>query len=460
MLSPAAHWNEQSAIHLLSRAGFGGTPLEISAAVKLGRAGAVARLLETPPASTAPKLSAVGNVMDMRMMADGDRQKLQQTLQQQNRADLDTIRGWWIAQMIQPSTAALEKATLFWHGHFATSVQKVKSASLMFQQNQLFRRFAFGNFRDLVKAISCDPAMVIWLDLNASKEGAPNENFARELMELFTLGIGHYSEDDIKNSARAFTGYRARPLQGTFDYAEQQHDDSQKVFMGKKGKFSGDDIIEIIFQQPACAEFLCEKLWTFYAYEDPEPMIVSSLAHTFRQANYELRPVLAEMLNSKAFYSAESIGTQIKSPTQLIAQTCKVLECDPPPGFALQFVMRSLGQILFAPPNVKGWDGNRAWINTSTLASRGEFTDALAGTGKTRGFEGNLELEKLVTDEMINDCPKLIDGLTARLLVVPIGQSTRAELIAEAEKYPKPLSRTNVRTAIARILRLPEFQLT
>ena len=460
MLSPCSHWNEQTATHLLSRAGFGGTPLEISAAVKLGRAATVARLLETPPASSAPKLTAPTDLVEMRTMTEEDRKKFQKTVEQQNRADLDTIRGWWLSQMIQPSTSAVEKATLFWHGHFATSVQKVKSTPLMFQQNQLFRRFAFGNFRDMVKAISCDPAMVIWLDLQQSKEGAPNENFARELMELFTLGIGHYSEDDIKNSARAFTGYRAHPLVGTFDYIEKQHDDTDKVFMGKKGKFSGDDIIDIIFQQPACAEFICEKLWTFYACEDPAPAIVSLLAHTLRQANYELRPVFAEMLNSKAFYSAESIGTQIKSPTQLIVQSCKVLECKPPPGFALQFVMRSLGQILFAPPNVKGWDGNRAWINTSTLASRGEFTDALTGTGKTRGFEENLELEKLVTDEMINDCPKLIDGLTARLLVVPIGQSTRSELIAEMEKFPKPFSRTNVRNAIARVLRLPEYQLT
>ena len=460
MLSPATHWNEQTATHLLSRAGFGGTPLEISAAIKLGRAATVGRLLATPPAPTLPKLSANVDLAEMRTMADEVRKKIQQTLQQQNRADLDTIRGWWISQMIQPSTSALEKATLFWHGHFATSVQKVRSATLMFQQNQLFRRFAFGNFRDMVKAISCDPAMVIWLDLQQSKEGAPNENFARELMELFTLGIGHYSEDDIKNSARAFTGYRARPLVGQFDYIEKQHDDSEKVFMEKKGKFSGDDIIDIIFQQPACAHYICEKLWIFYASEDPDPEMISSLAHTFRQANYELRPVLSEMFNSKAFYSAESDGTQIKSPTQLIVQSCKILECDPPPGFALQFIMQSLGQVLFAPPNVKGWDGNRAWINTSTLASRGEFTDALTGTGKTRGFEGNLQLEKFVTDEMINDCPKLIDGLTARLLVVPVGQSARAELIADAEKYSTPLSRTNVRNAVARILRLPEYQLT
>ncbi|MEO7933912.1 MAG: DUF1800 domain-containing protein [Chthoniobacterales bacterium] len=468
MLPPAdaASWTRDAAAHLLGRAGFGATPLEVESTWKLGRARAIAALFVPPPpgpelqlASAEPEATPRADVLTM---TPQERETLKRQIQQQNRLDLEKIRGWWIGQMVNPPSAVLEKATLFWHGHFATSVQKVKSAAVMWQQNQLLRKFAFGNFRDLVKAISCDPAMVVWLDLQQSRNGAPNENFARELMELFTLGIGHYSEDDIKNSARAFTGYRTRLRQAKFDYIEQQHDDSDKVFMGKKGRFSGDDIIDIIFEQPACAEFICTKLWTFYAYEEPEPVLIGSLAHTLRQANYEIRPVLMEMFGSKAFYRDKAMATQIKSPVQLIAQTCRTLECNPPPSFALQFIMRSLGQMLLAPPNVKGWDGNRSWINTATLASRIQFTDSLAGVGtveKQRGFAGNLPLEKLVTDEMLNDCVKLIDGFTFRLLDAPIDQSTRADLIADAEKYSKPLSRTAVKEALAKVMRLPEFQL-
>jgi uncharacterized protein (DUF1800 family) len=393
-------------------------------------------------------------------MAPEQRKQAAKELRKQDAEALATLREWWLQQMIHPASAAVERATLFWHGHFATSIQKVKSTALMAQQNQLFRRFAFGNFRDLVKAISRDPAIIIWLDLQQSRAGAPNENFARELMELFTLGIGHYSEADIKAAARAFTGYRARPWEGHFHYARRQHDDGEKTFMGKTGRFSGDDIIDIICEQPACATFLCEKLWTFYAYEDPEPEIVAALAETLRNSHYELRPVLVEMFSSAAFYSERARATQIQSPAQLIARTCRTLQCPPPPAFLLQRTMRSLGQLLFAPPNVKGWEGNRSWINTATLTARVEFTDLLLGFGeRPRFFADAVPLEKLVPDAMLNDSAKLVDGLTSRLLAIDATPYSRAELITEAEKFPKPLSRSAVREMLAKVMRLPEFQL-
>ncbi len=465
MLPPAKQesWNHAAAAHLLGRAGFGATPMEVESFFKLGRAQAIQTVLTVPPVAAPPQLEPYERPLasEIHRMTPEERQSLIKKRRRSDKSDLETIRQWWIDQMMRPPSAFLEKATLFWHGHFATSVQKVKNADMMWQQNQLLRKFAFGNFRDMVKAISCDPAMVVWLDLQQSRNGAPNENFARELMELFTLGIGHYSEDDIKASARAFTGYRAQRREGGFDYVESQHDASEKTFMGKKGPFSGDDIIDIIFQQPACATFICEKLWTFYAGENPEPGIVAGLANTLRKSDYELRPVLKEMFGSQAFYSAQSVGTQIKSPAQLITQTCLTLECPPPPGFSLRFIMTSLGQLLFAPPNVKGWDGNRAWINTATLASRQQFTDGLVGLGeKQKGkFEATVPLEKLVTNETLNNSVKLIDDLTRRFISTGIDQATRAELIAETEKYPKPLSQTAVRETLSRIMRLPEFQL-
>jgi len=466
MLPPASNlsWNPAAAAHLLGRAGFGATPSEIEAAHRRGREQTIADFLAPPPPAPNPELTAGPKLakerLRLRTMDNEERQKMVRDLLRQNAEELSEVRSWWMGQMIRPASATQEKAVLFWHGHFATSWKKVKSTDMMWQQNQLFRQFAFGNFRDLVKAISCDPAMVIWLDLQQSRNGAPNENFARELMELFTLGIGHYTEDDIKNSARAFTGYRTRQLVGDFDFNERQHDSGEKVFMGKKGRFNGDDIIDILFEQPACAEFICRKLWTFYAYEDPEPDLISSLAHTFRQSSFELRPVFREMFGSSAFYSKKAVATQIKSPAQLIAQTCRTLECPSPSAAALRPIFRGLGQMLFDPPNVKGWDGNRAWINTATLAHRHLFTDALAGIGHTaRLLRLEVPLEKIVTDAMINQASLLVDGLAERLLAVPLDQATRAELIAGAGSYETPMSRDAVREMLAKIMRLPEFQL-
>ncbi len=457
-------WNYASAAHLLNRAGFGAPPREIEAAVKAGRAATIARLLKAPAPVADPSFASTEKLNAARgelalMSPDERRAFIKETIKKSGE-DLRMLRGFWIDRMLQPEAAGVEKAVLFWHGHFATSVVKVKNPTLMWKQNQLFRKYAFGDFRDMVKAISCDPAMVLWLDLQQSRSGAPNENFARELMELFTLGIGNYTEDDIKASARAFTGYRTQGLSGTFDYVEQRHDDSEKVFMGKRGQFSGDDIIDLIFAQPACAEFICRKIWTFYAYEEPEPVIVKALADTFRKAKFQLRPVFDEMLNSRAFYSAEAMGTQIKSPVQFIVQGCRELECDPPAPVVLQQTLRGTGQLLFAPPNVKGWDGNRAWINTATLADRVEFTDTLVSTSAKRRLIGNpLPVEKLVTDEMINNSALLIDGLATRLLSVSLDQATRADLIAEAETHDKPLSRSATLSLIGKMLRLPEYQL-
>jgi uncharacterized protein (DUF1800 family) len=279
--------------------------------------------------------------------------------------------------MLNGPAPLLEKMTLFWHGHFATSIQKVQDAYWMWLQNDTLRRNAFGNFGTLIKKVSRDPAMMIYLDLQQSRKEHPNENWARELMELFTVEIGNYTEQDIRESARAFTGYRIDMTTQQFRFATFQQDRGPKTFMAKTGSLNGDDIIDILISKPECAQFIGRKLWRFFVEDDPSAEMVDAIAQRVRAHNFEMRPVLREIFSSSEFYSERVTGGQIKSPVQYIVQTSKLLDAPPPAPIAAQNAMRQMGQILFAPPNVKGWDGGKEWISTSTLLFRYNFANYL-----------------------------------------------------------------------------------
>lgn len=269
--------------------------------------------------------------------------------------------------------------TLFWHGHFTTGVEKVRLTYFIWQQNQMFRANALENFRSLTKEVSRDTAMMRYLDLIESKKGVPNENFARELMELFMLGEGVcYTEDDVRDAARAFTGYRVDPSRGTFALLKRQFDSHNKTFMNRTGPFDGDDVIDIILEQPECASFITKKIWSFFASENPFPAIIQSLAMAFRTSHFDIRNLLREIFLSEAFYDPKVIRSQIKSPVQWIVQTVRVLESPLPPAPIVDAALKQLGQVLFAPPNVKGWEGGRAWINSSTLLFRYNLAGYLA----------------------------------------------------------------------------------
>src|SRR6266699_3470478 len=215
------------------------------------------------------------------------------------------------------------------------------------------------------------------LDLEKSEKEHPNENWARELMELFTIGIGNYTEQDIRESARAFTGYRVNLRTQQFRFSSFQHDASSKTFMGRTGPFDGDDIIDTLLEKPACAQFIGRKIWRYFVEDDPSPETVNAMASRLRAHNYEIRPVLREIFSSSEFYSPHVMRSQIKSPVQFLIQTAKLLEIPLPPVAIAQNAMRQMGQILFAPPSVKGWDGGRAWISTSTLLFRYNFANYL-----------------------------------------------------------------------------------
>jgi hypothetical protein len=385
MLNPIAsgNWNYDAAAHLALRASFGESPAELEKWVNQGLDSTLEHLLRTPPPSAAPPDSAyptrdedlLPRIRNAETTAE-DRAQLQRQLNERKAGQMTELVSWWNQRMCNSPAPLAEKMTLFWHGHFATSAEKVNSYR-MWLQNETLRMYALGNFGTLVKAISCDPAMLAWLDLAASQKEHPNENFARELMELFTLGEGHYTENDIKAAARAFTGYRTDGPTQEFRFVANQFDLSNKIFMGKTGPWRGDEIIDIILAQPQCAKFIAAKLWRFFAYEDPEPALVEALANRFREARYEIRPLLKAIFASEEFYSFRARNSLVKSPVQYIVQVRRTLGVSPPTGAPLTFVYRQLGQLPFYPPNVKGWDGGKSWINTATLAYRYELAREL-----------------------------------------------------------------------------------
>lgn len=374
---PAVGMGFEEARHLLSRTSFGARPEDIETFARLSRVDAVDRLLaetRTRAQYPAPPWAAIyerpfrpGMTPEQRKEANR-RELVERGLE---------LRTWWVAEMLSTPTPLTEKMTLFWHNHFVSSQQKVRTAQLMYAQNALLRQYALGNFGALLRAVSKDPAMLIYLDGAQNRKGAPNENFAREVMELFTLGEGHYTEADIKEVARAFTGWSIDPDRGEFRFRRALHDDGEKVIFGQRGRFNGDDVITLLLRQPATAEFVVGKLWREFISAQPDPAGVRQLAAIWRSNNYEIKPLLRAMLLSDAFWSPTNRASLVKSPVELVIGSLRQFgfSVEDPAPFAI--ALRQLGQDLFAPPNVKGWPGGESWLNTSTLLARKGFLNRL-----------------------------------------------------------------------------------
>jgi hypothetical protein len=294
---------------------------------------------------------------------------------------LGEVQGWWVYRMAFSPHPLREKLTLFWHNHFATSVAKVKRSTLMLKQNQLLRRHALGKFRPFLLEMSKDPAMLIWLDGNANVKSHPNENYARELLELFSLGVGNYTEPDIREAARAFTGWHIAGTEYLFNPA--QHDDGDKTILGQKGKWNGEDVIRIALEQPAAARFLVRKLYRYFISENESPpdALVEPLAEQLRKSDYDMGPLVRTMLRSRLFFSQHAYRQRIKSPAEYVLGLVRLLDVRIGPG-NLAKSMSDLGQKLFAPPNVKGWDGGKAWLNSGTMLARHNLAwDLVSGGG-------------------------------------------------------------------------------
>jgi uncharacterized protein (DUF1800 family) len=363
--------------HLLNRTSFAAQPKEINDYTKLTRAQAVDRLLaETrrQAAYPAPEWAKTYERAYRPEMTPEQRKEVQRREQVERALEL---RAWWTAEMLSTPTPLTEKMTLFWHNHFATSQAKVRIASLMYRQNVLLRQHALGNFAVMLRDVSKDPAMLIYLDTAQNKKGAANENFAREVMELFTLGEGNYTEQDVKEVARALTGWSVDQDVGEFRFRRAQHDDGVKTIFGESGKFTGDDVVTLLLKRPQTSEFIVGKLWREFVAPEINGAEVKRIARVFRDANYEIKPMLRELLLSEDFWSAKNRAVLVKSPVDLVVGSLRQFqfEVEDPAPFAV--IMRQLGQDLFGPPNVKGWPGGEAWLNTTTLLARKGFANRL-----------------------------------------------------------------------------------
>ena len=374
-IEPSA-WNAGAARHLLNRAGFG-VPHELAEKLAFMPPEVAVNYLvdyESIP-STYPEPDFLEPALTYKErnalrkgLSDDERRELQQKWQRAERKAVQTLRGWWLQRIRTTDRPLEEKMALFWHGHFATSAQKVKPSAHNYALNAVFRTHATGNFKQLVSEVGQSAAMLRYLDNDRSTRKKPNENWARELMELFTLGQNQYTEDDIKASARAFTGWSNDGE--TFTFNLTNHDPGTKTFLGRTGNFDGWDIIDILFEQEALSTFICGKLWRYFGSEETDPATVSAMAATFRENNYDLKPVLRQLFLSEAFYADSVRATQVKSPTQLVVKLTHDLHLDTVPPTALALATARLGQDILHPPNVKGWDGNQAWINANTLLLR------------------------------------------------------------------------------------------
>jgi uncharacterized protein (DUF1800 family) len=285
------------------------------------------------------------------------------------------LMQWWMLRMAYTERPLQEKMTLFWHGLLTSAFTKVGKGTAMFDQNQLYRDNALGKYDVLLKAVSRDAAMLIYLDSARNRKQAPNENFARELMELFTMGEGNYTEEDVRESARAFTGWGLQKKE--FIFRRQWHDYGVKQFLGHRGDLDGDDVIDLIVMQPVAAEHISRRLFEFFAYDNPDELTVKRLAQRFRYGGYSVRPVIEDILTSDEFYSDRAYRAKIKSPIELVAGTYRALGIDTVDKPIL-VNLDAMGQMPFNPPNVAGWPGGATWINSNTLLERVNFAHDVA----------------------------------------------------------------------------------
>ncbi len=371
-----------NARHLLNRTGFAATDADIAAFAKLSRGEAAAQLvkdvrataLQAPPPWVNESPPSPVRLRDMS-------QEERMAEQRKNVERAFELREWWFREMLTTPSPLSEKMTLFWHNHFATSQQKVRFTPLIYQQHVMLRRNAMGNFGTMLREVARDPAMLIYLDGANSRKEQPNENFAREVMELFTLGEGHYSEKDIKEAARAFTGWSVDRETGQFMFRRGIHDYGNKTVMGKSGNLDGDQIIDILLSRPETSQFIARKLWKEFVSPAPatpaEEAELERLAVLFRNSGYNIAKLMNAMLSSEAFYALENRAALIKSPVEFVVGTMKQFDIETPNLRPFVLASALLGQNVFSPPNVKGWPGGEAWINSATLLGRKQLIDRL-----------------------------------------------------------------------------------
>lgn len=371
--------------------------------------------------------------------------------------------------MITQGYSLREKMVLFWHNHYVSEVSKVSLPQRMYWQNKLLRDYAMGNLIDFTKAVTIDPAMLIYLDGIRNRKGAPNENYARELMELFTLGIGNYTEQDIQEAARALTGWQVDGLTSYFNAT--RFDDGTKTFLGQTGNFIHTDVVDIIFTQPAAAVFFSRELYHEFMHVAVDEPSVQTMAQILRENNYELKPVLSTLLKSVMFHTNEVRGAKIKSPTELLLGPMRQFNVGTPDFVYVRQVASQIKQELFSPPNVSGWDGDKVWINTTSLPARNIYTDAVINGKKPGGedltFQLNL-VEYARTFSSAEDAVQLIADISKIFLQYPLSDNRKEYLLTTlldgAEVYDwstsDPQAENRLKLFFKALMRLSEYQLS
>ena len=449
----------QKFAHLLRRAGFGAGPGDVATYSALGINGAVDRLLNFDKISNA--------ALDQRITAAN--------FDYSNFADIQT---WWLTRMLYSAHPLEEKMTLFWHGLLTSSVTKVggkKGYPLLKQQNDFLRQNAFGRFDDLLAGITIDPAMLIWLDGNRSVKGSPNENFAREEMELFSMGVGNYTQTDIEQSARALTGWVINPTTGQAVLRPQFHDNSSKTFLGQTGNFDYKDIARIICAQAVTPKFLSARLWRFFAYENPSAADIQPLVDAWHKSNHSIKAMMQALLTSPAFYSTKAYRSRVKSPAEFIVGGFRNLGLGgiEQAGKKLLAAMNIMGQTLYDPPNVAGWPGDQVsanWVNTGAWMTRVNTINALVDY-MSASPDFNKQLQADIQKQKIDSADKLITYVLTQLIDGQIDSPRRQMLVDYVNGSSaggtdrltlyggKTISGNSVRGLYYLIMSMPEYQL-
>ena len=444
----AAHpFDERAAAHLLRRAGFGAAPADIAKAVVVGVEATVDQLFE---------------------QVEGEDAEFQRTFAALegflNLGDIGYIQAWWAHRMLHSRAPLREKLTLFWHGHFATSYLKVEDSYLMHRQIETLRRLADGSFRDLVLAVARDPAMLVYLDGQSNTKEHPNENFARELMELFTCGIGNYTEQDVQEAARAFSGWHREA--GEFVFKADEHDARRKKLWQYTGRFDGTDVIDLLMQQPATPRRIAERLLRFFATEQPESQVIDEAALLLARTQMNIKWFLRELFLSAYFYSDKCYRRRISSPAEYVVGTARTLGLRIS-GVEMKDHMAAMGQELLAPPNVKGWDGEQKWINSNFWSKRREYATTVANLSSDTPFNPNLALEEIVPPDT-TDLSRIVERLAGVLLQGELSREARAamaELLVLTDEGPnlqyfredQGFRQERTRLVLSAMLSLPEY---
>lgn len=461
--STSRPWNKRLVSHLLSRTMFGAKASDINYVLTLTPSEAVELLFQDyampdPPGTWVTELPDYASNL--------------------NNSRMNTMRYWWLRLMYEQPISFREKMVLFWHNHFTSEGDVVRIPQHMYIQNTFFRNNVYGNFKNMAKLVTIDPAMLYYLDGRLNRVGNPNENYSRELLELFTIGIGNYTETDIQQGARALTGWTITGLTSTF--VPSRHDNGQKTFLGQTGNFDYDDIIDIIFSKPATAMFFSKKLYHNFIHQKEDmsyaSQVITELGDLIRTMNYELKPVLKILFKSKLFFSENIISSVIKSPIDIMIGAIRELNIQLDPSTInthLTYVSQqssSAGQLLIDPPSVQGWVGYHNWLNTLSVPTRSAFCESIiTGIKKNlapTGFSVN-PVAYALTFPFPNDAVRLVDDICEHLVRMTLTQIQKDQLLltlldgtaANNWNISAPEAPARIKKFLKAVIYLAEYQL-